>query len=59
MFYVKTFTVDFVSTTKIRQANCNPKHPQQISQTGTLSLYRVSILKIEMGKKKEREKSSS
>lgn len=51
IFYIKTFTVDFVSVMKTEPIDCDPKHLQQVQWSGSLDHYRTSILQIEKEKK--------
>lgn len=51
MFYIKTFTVGFVSITKTKQVHRDSKPLQQVQWSGSLHHYRASILQIEKGKK--------
>lgn len=50
MFYIKTFTVDFVSITKTKQVHRDSKPLQQVQWSGSLQHYRASILQIEKEK---------
>lgn len=50
MFSIKTFTADFVSITENKQVDCDSKHLQQVQSSGSLQLYRASILQVEKEK---------
>lgn len=51
IFYIKTFTVDFVSIMKTKQVDCDPKYLQQAQWSGSLQHCRASIVQIEKKKK--------
>lgn len=46
-YCIKTFTVDFVSITKTKQADCDPKYLQQVQWSGSSQHYRASISQVE------------